>query len=92
MKKKPLVCRNHRLQSNDTLSMPRECWVTSVAALTNSDLVASGEKRDLWSWYGILNVLGVVSLGSSDGFVVAWKCGENYRSMEPLFSLHLVNF
>ena len=43
MKKKPLVCRKHHLPTEDVVGVAREGWVSSVAALPNTDLVASGK-------------------------------------------------
>jgi len=55
----------------DGLSMKKENWVTAVAALHNTDLVASGSK---------------------DGFIRFWKCGNEYKSMSPLFTLPVLGF
>uniref|UniRef100_A0A8B9H4D9 U3 small nucleolar RNA-interacting protein 2 n=1 Tax=Astyanax mexicanus TaxID=7994 RepID=A0A8B9H4D9_ASTMX len=70
-KKKPLstVKQAHGLRGNPGLEMPN--WVSSVAALNNSDTVASG---------------------SQNSAVQLWKCGQGYRSLEPLFSIPLTGF
>lgn len=57
--------------SVDFLAMQKDNWVTSVAALHNTDLVVSGSK---------------------DGFLRFWKCGQDYRSLTPLFALPMVGF
>ena len=45
----PTVVTASYSDSADLLSMQRENWVTSVAALHNTDLVASGKKfRDIF--------------------------------------------
>ena len=43
MKKKPLVCRKHHQISGDGVDVVKEHWVSCVAALHNTDLVASGK-------------------------------------------------
>ena len=45
MKKKPLVSVHHQEQSLDREGAPPS-WVTAVAALPNSDLVASGTRAE----------------------------------------------
>ncbi|KAI8504098.1 pre-rRNA processing protein [Branchiostoma belcheri] len=68
MKKKPLVSVRgaHHTEGSDQ----QECWVSAVAALTNSDLIASG---------------------SSDGHIRLWQCGDNFKSVQPLFSIPVVS-
>nr|XP_057937633.1 U3 small nucleolar RNA-interacting protein 2 isoform X2 [Doryrhamphus excisus] len=70
-KKKPLstVKQAHGCHGDAGLEQPH--WVAAVAALQNSDVVASG---------------------SSNSQVQLWKCGQNYRGLEPLFSVPLVGF
>uniref|UniRef100_UPI0037E85C91 U3 small nucleolar RNA-interacting protein 2 isoform X2 n=1 Tax=Semicossyphus pulcher TaxID=241346 RepID=UPI0037E85C91 len=65
-KKKPLstVKQAHGCHGDAGLEQPH--WVASVAALQNSDTVASG---------------------SHNSQVQLWKCGHNYRGLEPLFSV-----
>ncbi|KAG8007743.1 U3 small nucleolar RNA-interacting protein 2 [Nibea albiflora] len=70
-KKKPLstVKQAHGCHGDAGLEQPH--WVASVAALQNSDTVASG---------------------SHNSQVQLWKCGQNYRSLEPLFSVPVSGF
>ncbi|XP_034022254.1 U3 small nucleolar RNA-interacting protein 2 [Thalassophryne amazonica] len=70
-KKKPLttVKQAHGCHGDGGLEQPH--WITSVAALHNSDTVASG---------------------SHNSQVQLWRCGHNYRGLEPLFSLPVSGF
>ncbi|XP_029006001.1 U3 small nucleolar RNA-interacting protein 2 isoform X2 [Betta splendens] len=70
-KKKPLttVKKAHGCYSDTELEQPH--WISSVAAVHNSDLVASG---------------------SHNSNIQLWKCGHNYRSLEPLFSVPVSGF
>uniref|UniRef100_A0A3B4WDV4 U3 small nucleolar RNA-interacting protein 2 n=1 Tax=Seriola lalandi dorsalis TaxID=1841481 RepID=A0A3B4WDV4_SERLL len=70
-KKKPLstVKKAHGCHGDAELQQPH--WVASVAALHNSDTVASG---------------------SHNSQVQLWKCGQNYRGLEPLFSIPVPGF
>ena len=54
-----------------------------------------------WTWHSDWsNIVSIVCFlhsdwsllltGSSDGHVRLWKCGENFRSLEPCFSVPLV--
>ncbi|XP_054639580.1 U3 small nucleolar RNA-interacting protein 2 isoform X1 [Dunckerocampus dactyliophorus] len=74
-KKKPLctVKQAHGCHGDAGLEQPH--WVAAVAALQNSDVVASG-------------VFG----SSSNSKVQLWKCGQNYRGLQPLFDVPLVGF
>ncbi|XP_061905103.1 U3 small nucleolar RNA-interacting protein 2 isoform X1 [Entelurus aequoreus] len=74
-KKKPLstVKQAHGCRGDAGLEQPH--WVAAVAALQNSDVVASG-----------------ASGCSSNSQVQLWKCGQNYRGLQPLFSVPLVGF
>ncbi|KAE8298467.1 U3 small nucleolar RNA-interacting protein 2 RRP9-like protein [Larimichthys crocea] len=74
-KKKPLstVKQAHGCHGDEGLEQPH--WVASVAALQNSDTVASG-----------------ASGCSHNSQVQLWKCGQNYRSLEPLFSVPVSGF
>ncbi|XP_057375125.1 U3 small nucleolar RNA-interacting protein 2-like isoform X1 [Daphnia carinata] len=69
-KKKPLcsVSVAHGVDASNNQAF----WISSVAALTNTDLIASA--------------------GSQDGFIRLWKCGENFRSLTPLFSVPVCGF
>ncbi|KAJ7316713.1 hypothetical protein JRQ81_002875 [Phrynocephalus forsythii] len=75
-KKKPLttVKRAHALHGTQGLEQPY--WISSVAALLNSDLVATGAS----------------SCCSHNACVKLWKCGEGFRRLEPLFDIPLVGF
>ncbi|XP_077430355.1 U3 small nucleolar RNA-interacting protein 2 [Vanacampus margaritifer] len=70
-KKKPLttVKQAHGCHGDAGLEQPH--WVSAVAALLNSDVVASG---------------------SSNSQVQVWKCGPNYRGLQPLFSIPAIGF
>ncbi|XP_030584326.1 U3 small nucleolar RNA-interacting protein 2 isoform X2 [Archocentrus centrarchus] len=70
-KKKPLstVKQAHGCHGDAGLEQPH--WVVSVAALQNSDTVASG---------------------SHNSQVTVWKCGQNYRGLEPVFSVPVCGF
>ncbi|XP_061583280.1 U3 small nucleolar RNA-interacting protein 2 isoform X2 [Cololabis saira] len=70
-KKKPLstVKKAHGCHGDVGLEQPH--WVASVAALQNSDTVASG---------------------SHNSQVNVWKCGQNYRGLELLFSVPVSGF
>ncbi|KAM3620902.1 uncharacterized protein V6R79_003517 [Siganus canaliculatus] len=70
-KKKPLsiVKQAHGCHGDAGLEQPH--WVASVAALQNSDTVASG---------------------SHNSYVQLWKCAQNYRGLEPLFSVPVSGF
>uniref|UniRef100_A0A8C3AD32 U3 small nucleolar RNA-interacting protein 2 n=1 Tax=Cyclopterus lumpus TaxID=8103 RepID=A0A8C3AD32_CYCLU len=73
-KKRPLstVKKAHGCHGDAGLEQPH--WVASVAALQNSDTVASG------------------AFGSHNSHVRLWKCGQNYRGLEPLFSVPVTGF
>ncbi|XP_037346361.1 U3 small nucleolar RNA-interacting protein 2 isoform X2 [Pungitius pungitius] len=70
-KKRPLstVKKAHGCHGDAGLEQPH--WVSSVAALQNSDTVASG---------------------SHNSTIQVWKCGQNYRGLEPLFSIPVSGF
>ncbi|XP_030584324.1 U3 small nucleolar RNA-interacting protein 2 isoform X1 [Archocentrus centrarchus] len=74
-KKKPLstVKQAHGCHGDAGLEQPH--WVVSVAALQNSDTVASG-----------------ASSCSHNSQVTVWKCGQNYRGLEPVFSVPVCGF
>ncbi|KAF7664663.1 hypothetical protein LDENG_00170090 [Lucifuga dentata] len=74
-KKKPLstVKQAHGCHGDAGLEQPH--WIASVAALQNSDTVASG-----------------ASGCSHNSKVQLWKCGQNYRGLEPLFSVSVSGF
>ncbi|XP_019957203.1 U3 small nucleolar RNA-interacting protein 2 isoform X1 [Paralichthys olivaceus] len=74
-KKKPLstVKKAHGCHGDAELQQPH--WVASVAALHNSDIVASG------------------ACGCShNSQVQLWKCGQNYRGLERLFTVPVSGF
>lgn len=72
MKKKPLAtyknAHNGEMNAN---SSNEENWISAVASLQHSDLIASGSK---------------------DGCIRLWKCGPNFKSLTPLFSIRVVGF
>lgn len=100
-KKKPLttVKKAHGCHGDDGLEQPH--WVSSVAALQNSDTVASGasgcERRphtpltDTSGRRSLTLVLSFSSAGSHNSMLQLWKCQLNYRGLEPLFSVSLVS-
>ncbi|KAL6112017.1 rrp9 [Pungitius sinensis] len=75
-KKRPLstVKKAHGCHGDAGLEQPH--WVSSVAALQNSDTVASGASSGC----------------SHNSTVQVWKCGQNYRGLEPLFSIPVSGF
>ncbi|XP_075966921.1 U3 small nucleolar RNA-interacting protein 2 isoform X1 [Anarhichas minor] len=75
-KKRPLstVKKAHGCHGDAGLEQPH--WVASVAALQNSDTVASGASEGC----------------SHNSQVQLWKCGQNYRKLEPLFSVPVSGF
>ncbi|XP_070700681.1 U3 small nucleolar RNA-interacting protein 2 isoform X1 [Pempheris klunzingeri] len=74
-KKKPLstVKQAHGCHGDAGLEQPH--WVVSVAALQNSDTVASG-----------------ASGCSHNSQVQLWKCSQNFRGLERLFSVPVSGF
>ncbi|XP_071560130.1 U3 small nucleolar RNA-interacting protein 2 [Temnothorax nylanderi] len=69
MKKKPLCSVSEAHGKDETNGQPM--WISSIATLLNTDLVASG---------------------SRDGTIKLWQCGENFRSLNPLFEVKLAGF
>ena len=102
LKKKPLVTiqNAHSAKGPNSSCGDGENWITAVAALINSDLVASG------GFYGNLiltlflndtfvketnyNFCCLVA-GSKDGCVRFWQCSRDYKSLTPLFSVPVVS-
>lgn len=70
-KKKPLATAKQAHGCHGDAGLERPHWITSVAALQNSDTVASG---------------------SHNSEVQVWKCGHNYRGLEPLFTVPVAGF
>lgn len=70
-KKKPMATVKQAHGCHGEPGLERPLWITSVAALHNSDTVASG---------------------SHNSEVQVWKCGQNYRGMEPLFTVPVPGF
>ncbi|XP_043564409.1 U3 small nucleolar RNA-interacting protein 2 isoform X1 [Chiloscyllium plagiosum] len=70
-KKRPLmtVRKAHGIHGDPVTQQPY--WITSVAALLNSDLIASG---------------------SHNSKIRLWKCGEGFKTLEPLFDIPMVGF
>lgn len=102
-KKKPLalVRQSHGTQGENDLQQPY--WVSAVAALRNSDLVATGTgspglaSGGMRGWGGVpapFLVRGCTHFisvaGSHSGSVKLWKCGEGFRKLEPLCDIPLV--
>lgn len=61
-------------------------WVTAVAALANTDLIASGKPKLLLN-SNTKYYIRSVSAGSRDGYIRLWKCGDNFRSLIPLMTV-----
>nr|XP_005987145.2 PREDICTED: U3 small nucleolar RNA-interacting protein 2 [Latimeria chalumnae] len=70
-KKKPLVTvkQAHGIHGDKGLEQPY--WISSVAALQNSDVVATG---------------------SHNSKVRLWRCGQGFRTLEPLFDVTVTGF
>lgn len=85
LKKKPLsVTRDAHSGNGYSETSGAENWITAVAALPYSDLVASGihiafEFRLPW-----------LLAGSKDGLIRLWCCSNDYRSMEQTASVPMV--
>ncbi|XP_034725083.1 U3 small nucleolar RNA-interacting protein 2 isoform X1 [Etheostoma cragini] len=74
-KKKPLCTVKQAHGRHGDAGLEQPYWVASVAALQNSDTVASG-----------------ASGCSHNSQVQVWKCGQNYRGLQPLFSVPVSGF
>ncbi|XP_038128914.1 U3 small nucleolar RNA-interacting protein 2 isoform X1 [Cyprinodon tularosa] len=74
-KKKPLSTVKQAHGCHGDAGMEQPHWVASVAALQNSDTVASG-----------------ASGCSHNSQVNVWKCGQNFRRLELLFSVPVSGF
>uniref|UniRef100_A0AAY4E2W9 U3 small nucleolar RNA-interacting protein 2 n=1 Tax=Denticeps clupeoides TaxID=299321 RepID=A0AAY4E2W9_9TELE len=70
-KKKPLVTVKQAHGSHGDVGLEQPYWVSSVAALHNSDTVASG---------------------SHNSRLQLWRCGQGFRSLEPLFTIPMPGF
>ncbi|KAL3058751.1 hypothetical protein OYC64_010822 [Pagothenia borchgrevinki] len=70
-KKRPLSTVKQAHGRHGEAGLQQAHWVSSVAALQNSDTVASG---------------------SHNSEVKLWMCGQNYRKLEPLFSVPVCGF
>ncbi|XP_071138149.1 U3 small nucleolar RNA-interacting protein 2-like [Mytilus galloprovincialis] len=69
MKKKPMVLvRNAHSGNSEEKS---EFWISAVASLQHTDLIATGSK---------------------DGMIRFWKCGDDFKSLKPIFSLPVTGF
>lgn len=104
-KKKPLatVKKAHGCHGDVGLEQPH--WITSVAALQNSDTVASGAysceslsyelfiniHKPFYSYCQSIEVnSSIFAAGSHNSQVQIWKCGHNYRGLESLFTVPVV--
>ncbi|KAG7494377.1 U3 small nucleolar RNA-interacting protein 2 isoform X1 [Solea senegalensis] len=74
-KKKPLCIVKQAHGCHGDVEAKQPHWVASVAALQNSDTVASG-----------------ASGCSHNSQVQLWKCGQNYRGLQRLFSVPVSGF
>ncbi len=88
-KKKPLCSIPAAHGVGSTNNQPN--WISSVAALANTDLIASGKYQYL-RIFSKLSIYFCVQAGSQDGFIRLWKCGENFRSLTPLMSVPVKGF
>ncbi|XP_068171577.1 U3 small nucleolar RNA-interacting protein 2 isoform X2 [Antennarius striatus] len=70
-KKKPLCTVKQAHGCHGDVGLEQSHWVVSVAALQNSDTVASG---------------------SHNSQVQLWKCEQNYRGLQPLYSVPVSGF
>lgn len=72
---------------SSTNHQPR--WISSVASLSNTDMIASGIILTFVLYLITLLLLFVfcICAGSEDGFIRLWKCGENFRSLTQLMSI-----
>lgn len=94
-KKRPLALQReaHGLRGEPGLEQP--FWVSSVAALLNTDLVATGEHHVAEE--GPPGVPGAgahrlsVPPGSHSSCVRLWQCGEGFRRLDPLCDIPLVS-
>lgn len=85
-KKKPL-CSIPAAHGVSETNQPN--WISSVAALPNTDLIASG----ILKLFLIMPLIIVyIEAGSRDGYIRLWKCGENFRSLTPLMSVKACGF
>ncbi|XP_031782554.1 U3 small nucleolar RNA-interacting protein 2 isoform X1 [Nasonia vitripennis] len=73
LKKKPLCCVQEAHGKNEENNLPM--WISSIATLLNTDLVASASVA-----------------GASNGVIRLWKCGESFRSLQPLFDIKITGF
>ena len=104
-KKKPLALARQAHGMQDAQGLQQPYWISAVAALRNSDLLATGVGQLLWSKG--LGVQGVCpapapapgwgawqsplsTLGSHSASVKLWKCSEGFRKLEPLWAIPLV--
>lgn len=103
-KKKPLALAREAHGMQDAQDLQQPYWISAVAALRSSDLVATGVWQLLRS--GALGRGGGVPLlsfpgggawqsrlpapGSHSASVKLWKCGEGFRKLEPLWDIPLV--
>lgn len=96
-KKRPLALQReaHGLRGEPGLEQP--FWVSAVAALLNTDLVATGgcplrQKRGgcRVGQCGGAHYLPDPS-GSHNSCVRLWQCGEGFRQLEPLCDIPLVS-
>lgn len=96
-KKRPLALQReaHGLRGEPGLEQP--FWVSSVAALLNTDLVATGGCP--WrpraggggrAGAGVLTV-SLPAPGSHSSCVRLWQCGEGFRRLDPLCDIPLVS-
>lgn len=94
-KKRPLALQReaHGLRGEPGLEQP--FWVSSVAALLNTDLVATGE-CPVWLRESQGGLRGCahrppVPPGSHSSCVRLWQCGEGFRRLDHLCDIPLVS-
>ncbi|XP_077987233.1 U3 small nucleolar RNA-interacting protein 2-like isoform X2 [Glandiceps talaboti] len=71
MKKKPTCVVHNAHSDRENGKVGEENWISAVAALKSTDLVASGSK---------------------DSSIRFWRCGNDFKSLQPLFKVPVVGF
>lgn len=97
MKKKPL-CSVPEAHGKDQ-DNGRPTWISSIATLLNTDLVASGTisvaRISIWTYSKSSERCNAVSasvLGSRDGVIRLWQCGDAFRTLNPLLEIKITGF
>lgn len=88
MKKKPLHIKELAHGKSDENDQAN--WISAVATLINTDIIASGESPQKFDINQFLN--HCLSIGSCDGMIRVWKLGDNYRNLVLLFEVPVRGF